>query len=561
MSKKKEEEEAFYLEEKDKELRFTTEEKRDTITTDDEEPEVSGKSQLQQKEDLHDILGGTIGTSDFTIWTVMPIIGILFCLLHSEQEHLWQWTGPTAKDAQTLKAKIVVSIMSFIIGGCFVATLMKTVTGLSFAYMKFRGAHFSQVVTMIGGYTATSSIPLLAAGQQWFNITVIMVVAVVSVITKQLAVVSMEVNLVTANETILSFTPNYTACLPLARASSVTVMTPVIGMTTFNTLLNPNTSYTNEYYDRGIPAGLQGISNFERVLPFADVSCTAFTLQTLVGDFTPNITSMGSLWAASIVVPLHDENPKLMQYVNCTIKIGQANAFTSCNDTLCYTNRTSDITPYSDKGYGAAGIGAGVKEFLANMFTMMTPFTSIARNQLVAWLLGGSLTDYYAFQALIPGESVQVIQDRTEILATVVGRILCDYNNGTAQDSTTPITSLYQFPSRYVYGILWKWPFYFVAGLLCLLWMICMFNLRMTPETRLISVEWLLSQYLNRNRKTYMSGAQLVRAYGGSGLLFQVKEKYAADVGNDYAYIAIDKTTQYGPDIRDLSIQNRKIYA
>lgn len=48
-------------------------------------------------------------------------------------------------------------------------------------------------------------------------------------------------------------------------ASTALNMRTTIVAQTFNAILNPNDSYTNEYYDSSIPLGLVGFSKFERV--------------------------------------------------------------------------------------------------------------------------------------------------------------------------------------------------------------------------------------------------------------------------------------------------------
>jgi hypothetical protein len=47
--------------------------------------------------------------------------------------------------------------------------------------------------------------------------------------------------------------------------------------------------------------------------------------------------------------------------------------------------------------------------------------------------------------------------------------------------------------------------------------------MRITPESRIISVEWLLSQYIMRNKLGYLSGMSLVGAYKGS--IFKVVDQ------------------------------------
>lgn len=491
---------------------------------------------------------GSIGTFDFITWTIISAIGILFCLIHTEQERIWHWTGPTLKDAQSLQAKVIVSIISTVIGGSFVAVLIKTTVALSYTLARYQGARFSQLIAMIGGYQP-SHIPILTAGGAWFSIILIVLILIASAVTKQLAVVSMGVSLITTNETLLSYTPDYTMCESSVRSMRLERSSALLGMDVINSIRNPNHTYTNEFYDRGIPASLKGNSSFQRVLPYGNVSCIVFNSTANYNDITPNVTSISpSAWSTIVTVALHDEDPTIRQWVNCIISLGYAAANTTCNNTLYQTTRTSSITPYP-------GAGPGVTPFLSMLFNMMTPVDTFARGPLVAWILGGNITDYYDAYTLIPGESLQVIQNRMNILSTITARVLCDFNYHDERNSTIPITSLYQSSAYYMYHVLWKWPFWLIAGLIFLLWMICMITLRKVPETRVMSIEWLLSQYLNRHRWNYLSGRQLVQIHQDS--IFHIKEGDNTD--GQAENIIISKT---GPhkDTASVRIRHNKQY-
>lgn len=57
-----------------------------------------------------------------------------------------------------------------------------------------------------------------------------------------------------------------------------------------------------------------------------------------------------------------------------------------------------------------------------------------------------------------------------------------------------------------------------------------------TPESRVLSVDWLLNQYIERDRWSYLSGRDLVKTHAGS--VFQVVDLYP---DNDIGMIAISK--------------------
>lgn len=45
---------------------------------------------------------GYISKFPFITWTLVAIVGIAFCFIHSYQDSFWQWTGDAAADAQSL---------------------------------------------------------------------------------------------------------------------------------------------------------------------------------------------------------------------------------------------------------------------------------------------------------------------------------------------------------------------------------------------------------------------------------------------------------------------------
>ncbi|KAI7895461.1 uncharacterized protein EV154DRAFT_559226 [Mucor mucedo] len=501
---------------------------------------------------------GTIGIFDFYIWTLIPAIGIIFCFIHTEQERIWSWTGATAAESQSLESKIIVSVISTVIGGCVVATLMKAVSTVSFTLMKYQGATFSHFSAVVGGYSS-SHLPILFAGRRWFGILLIFVILIVSTVTKQLAVVSMGVRLVSSNDTMTSYTRDYKSCVATEFIGELGKMLPLSTLDAFNSLRNQNATYTNEYYDKSIPEGLRGESTFVRELPFANVSCSIvpksekFTnAEPMSRNFTAKDSLEGSIssWYAEIALILNLDLAVQgsSQWVACTIDMGHATASTTCKDTLCHTERISDITAF-ERAYPN-----GVFDFMSAMFKMTRPGSGVTRNPLMSWILGANITTYVDIQEKIPGESVQMIQDRLGILGTMVGRILCDYNNKQPYTDTVTFQSNYISSQYYVNRILWKWPFWLLAGFIFAVWIICMIAMRMTPESRIISVEWFISQYIIRNRYGYLSGSDLVKAHQKT-LLQVVDASSDENVGN----VSVIQTDTY-KDIRNQRVRHDKQY-
>ncbi|KAG2213100.1 hypothetical protein INT47_011249 [Mucor saturninus] len=502
---------------------------------DKEVDELSTESSSASKEEA-----GSIGVFDFYIWTIIPAIGILFCFIHTEQERFWKWTGETISDAQSLQSKVVVSVISTVIGGCVVATLMKAIASVSYTMIRYQGANFSHLVAIIGGHSP-GQIPMLVAGKRWFSIILIILILIVSAVTKQLAVVSMGVDRISLDIGSSNYAiRNYSTCASTNATDSIGGMFPVLALDAFNSLRNPNTTFTNEIYDRSIPNALLGQSIFERVLPYANVSCKLVKYKEGFSRFNPTLGTIPSSinkkypspWAATLSIPYHDDygmSDIPTNSVNCSIYLGYATALTSCNNTYCDTKKITNIIRYEDDVYNG-----GLPILFKYMFEAVQRSGSMYRNVLMTWISGGGINDVYRSDRFIDGESLETITSRLENMGTVAARVLCDYNN---EDMTEHYDVSYTtFQSRilhncYIYHVLWKWPFWVLAGCIFILWLASMVAMRITPESRVISVEWLLSQYVTKDRLGYLSGGQLVKAHEGS--IFQVVDlKADAEIGN-----------------------------
>ncbi|KAG2200381.1 hypothetical protein INT47_002295 [Mucor saturninus] len=506
---------------------------------------------------------GSIGTFDFYIWSIIPVIGIIFCFIHTEQERFWTWTGDTANEAQSFESKVVVSVISTVISGCVLATLMKTISSISYTIIRHRGAHFAHLVTVIGGHSP-GHLPMLITGKRWLSINLIILILIFGAVIKQLTFISMGVSYVSSgNETASFSVRNYSTCEATNITDAVNGYFPILALDALNILRNPNTSYTNEYYDRSIPADMIGESKFQRELPYSNVSCNIVKSQPNFEHSGPMISMIPSLknpllalsWAGYISVPYKDKYTYTMpkNYMNCTIYLGHATALTSCNRTLCHTERVSKIIPYDEEQ-----VNGGFVDLLYKMFNITQPSGTVTRNSLMTWVAGGDWTKIYGFEEYISGESKQVITSRLEILGTVAARILCDYNNKdmTIEHpiSLTYFQTYFQPFQYYTYHILWKWPFWMLAGFILVLWLASMVSLRITPESRVISVEWLLSQYLMREQLSYVSGSQLVKAHKGS--IFKVVDsKEDAEIGS----IVISKINPYDSKSR-INILHKRRY-
>ncbi|GAA5808379.1 hypothetical protein MFLAVUS_001770 [Mucor flavus] len=468
---------------------------------------------------------GTIGTFDFYIWTAIPAVGILFCLLHSEQHHFWRWEGTTTQETLSLHARIVVSVMSTVIGACVIATLMKTIISLSFMLVKYRGANFSQLTTMIGGYSP-SYIPMLITGKACITIILIILILAVGMIAKQLAVVSMKLCLISTPDTIISYTRNYTTC----DFTNYAVSKPQVNWDAFNSLMSPNNSFSNENYDRGIPDILKGYSKSGRVLPFSKASCKVVpeekTFQSTIPTVSYNPSDNTSSSSITMTIAFDDDLYGKIgrKWMNCSIVVGYASALTTCNGTLCQTEQTSEITSYQN-------FTGAISSSLTQLFVSTFPNSTAMRHMLLLWLLGKDFSSSIEMNRPIEFEGIEITEDRTKTLATIIARILCDQNSGEAFKETTVFESNYQKDIHYSYVVSWRWPFWLLSVFILLLWSVCMASMWLAPECRIISVDWLLGQYVFKDKWCYLSGRPLVKTH--KGLLFKVVDKYSdKDVGN-----------------------------
>ncbi|KAL0143309.1 hypothetical protein V8B55DRAFT_1572026 [Mucor lusitanicus] len=496
---------------------------------------------------------GYISKLPFITWTLVSIIGIVFCLVHSHQDAFWQWTGDTTADAQSLQAKVVVSLFSAIIGGCVVALLSKTLVSASFVLLRYRGASLSHLATLIEGYNP-SRIPTVVVGGGWVSSILIILIIAASAVTKQLAIISMGVDFVATNSTKVSYTKNYTNCLAPLGPSNFYFIQSAVTFQTFSAILNPNSSFTNEHYDTSIPAGLTGHSQFERVLPYAEASCIPFNSSK---DFylngTPTVDFTTYTWQVSTTLPFTISADDL--WINCTIKAGYANANSTCNGTKCETVRTSEnITPFEERGNG-------LPPFLRRFFSKFAPGGTSGNNLIVTWLLGGDiLTDAYSRNSDIPNPTVEFIENRAALLGTVMARVVCDRNPDNDDEDYrlpgSPITSSYIDHSYYQYKVLWAWPFYLLAGCIFLLWVLCMMAMWIAPESRVLSTDWLLHQYIARHQDGYLSNQQLLQAHHCAK--YQVFDENAhGDVGN----IAISRVESRKLDKYDRVSRHKQYYS
>lgn len=471
------------------------------------------------------IAAGHITKFPFFTWTLVAVIGIITCLLHANQGSMWQWKGNTTTSAQSLEAKIVISIFSTIIGGCVVAMLSKTIASVSFALLRYHGASFPHMVTLIGGYT-TSRIPILTAGGGYISGFLILCILVVSVVTKQLAVVSMGTNPIEMKASGTAHVRNYSDCRVPEDLYSISQMYTSVLAQTFSGILNPNTSYTTEHYDRAIPPMLKGFSLFERVLPYSEASCEAFNSSTDYYNYgVPYSSPMNATWKASFIIPY--DNSVWNSWANCTVWSGYANAVSDCNNTGCLTDRTSSITPYEDN------LGNILSWMWSLFFSVYQPQSAVDNNLIVSWLLGDDiLRNHYTRKTEPRNVSIDYLASRVAILGTVMTRVICDQSPIKERSiNPSPVNYTYVTESYYQYEVLWKLPFYLLVGSIFLLWLVCMFAMWKAPESRIISVEWLLSQYLSKNQLAYQSGRQLALAY--NGVKYQIIDDNAnGQIGN-----------------------------
>lgn len=321
---------------------------------------------------------------------------------------------------------------------------------------------------------------------------------------------------------------------------------------TFNAILIPNSTYTSENYDSSIPPGLAGFSRFGRVLPYAEASCVQFNSSTIVVGGVPPVNRSGT-WQAHLTLPLTLLSDD--KFVNCTVKAGYANAISTCRDSRCETVRTSqDIMPFAEGGNG-------LPSYLSLLFSSYAPNTSKNSNLIITWLLGADILRYFYtnYDELPVASTAESIASRLSLLGTVMTRAVCDVNlSGNYYDDETripdsPITSNYIDHSYYQYKVLWRWPFYILAGCVFALWLLCMAAMWLAPESRVLTTDWLLNQYISRHQNGYLSGKDLLQAHGFAK--YQVFDDSAnGNVGN----IVISTTKSHKMDKYDKVIQNKQ---
>ncbi|CAO0796083.1 unnamed protein product [Mucor circinelloides] len=138
-------------------------------------------------------------------------------------------------------------------------------------------------------------------------------------------------------------------------------------------------------------------------------------------------------------------------------------------------------------------------------------------------------------------------------------RVVCDANSfGNVDDSETklpdsPVTSTYIERSYYQYKVLWRWPFYVLAGCISALWLVCMIAMWIAPESRVLAIDWLLSQYIAKQQYGYRSGQELLQAH--QDVNYQIFDRNAnGDVGN----IVISTTESRKLDRYDKVVQDKQ---
>jgi hypothetical protein len=446
---------------------------------------------------------GYIDKYNFVVWCVIPVIGIIVSLLHAEQ--WWIWQGDTPSEAQSFKAKIIVSVMSSIIGSCMITVIMKLVMMISYAFYRYNGAYFSQLVNLLGGYSISYIYILMKHGT--INIVIIIIILIISIFVKQFAVISMGVDSVYIENIIDMRTPNYTDCPAISGVSTFASYAPIFGIKVVNSIMTPNTTFTNEYYDDGITVNINNIDvTFERELPYVDSACHTFVGNYSYARYYPTITSYGP-WNVILTLPMISNNSDVI-WVNCSLVSGHATALTHCGNNTCHTSRISNIS-YYDNPMNENGLGLLINEITSMLFSG----SSGTMNPLQAWLLGGQFTELYNTNTAISNQSIDIIQSRIEILGDISTRVLC-VNNELQSNLTLQYLTL----DHYIYHILWKWPFYLLSILMFCFSIVCLYIMWSIPESRIISIEWLLNQYLHKHKFSHLSGMELAKTYDNTKL-------------------------------------------
>lgn len=444
---------------------------------------------------------GHIGYTDYVFWTCLMIIGSVTCILHAKQQDLWTWKGQTPTEAQSLYAKVVVSIMAAIMGSIFAGLMTKAcISTCLFIYRK-SSATFAQMVLSISGYSPSRIV--LLSHKEWLELMFLLLVLLIGTLTKQLAPISMNVYESYQTKQWDGYTSNYSTCRSIQGASTFIQIQSVLGARILSSMITPNTTYTDEYYDNSIPSSSiqQAETQFQRVLSYGNATCY-FGNDSLIeaAQFRPTI-SVQDAWNINITLAMMDNGARV-NWVNCTLTAGYADAETKCSNQTCSTERVTQIQKYTDSGNA-------LNVIISTLVGMLETGSSGRIHPLQAWLLGGEITTPETNGDKITNQSVDMIQSRLQLLGTIASRVVCDSQNM----ASTHIINNYTAIDHYVYGISWTWPFWTIALIMVILWALIIVFIYLAPESRVLSVEWLLGQYLSIYDTSNLSGRSLSKVH------------------------------------------------
>jgi hypothetical protein len=385
---------------------------------------------------------------------------------------------------------------------------------------------------LLGGYSLVYIYILMKHGM--INIVMIVIILIISIFVKQIAVISMSVDSVYNDNTIYMLSPNYTDCPIIGAGTTFVIYAPLFSVKVVNSIMDPNTTFTNEYYDDGITVNVNNLNvTFRRELPYVDSTCHTFTGNYNFSMYNPTIDYHGA-WNTTVTLPMVSNNSDVT-WVNCSLTSGYATALTHCGNNTCQTARVSNIS-YYHSSENRNGVGL----LLTEIVSLLSPDSSGTMNPLQAWLLGGQLTGLYDTDVGIYNQSVDIIQSRLKILGDVSTRVLC-VNNKLQSNLTLQYLTL----DHYVYHILWKWPFYLLSILMFCFSISCFYVMWTIPESRIISIEWLLNQYLRKHNFSHLSGLELAKKY--EDIKLYIVDNNAGNIiitqepNHDYTKISNDK--------------------